>query len=383
MKPGMTSKERMIAAMMNRKPDMVPVAPDISSYIPCKLTGKPYWDIWYYQNPPNWKAYIDAARYFKIDGWFIYGATGVQIHRKEAQCKTRQEVKRDEEKITVKSTHETPAGNLITEDVYFRHECPQHPRRLIQNLKEDKGKARYLLPTPITGYDASVFKQMKKEMGDDGAVGICVGTPSLVALMGWFQGEIMAATYAYYDQDDFFQELLDVNIRDSLRLTEIYLDLKPDFIMFGGSGTWLLNTPASFRELALPTLQKQTRMAKEAGVASFIHSCGKERGLVEICANETDLSCINPVEPPPTGDCDLAEIKKKFGNKLSFMGNINTVDLMKNGSPKDIEKACLKALEDAAYDGGFILSTADECVDETPYENIFKMVEVARKYGKY
>jgi len=381
MNHGMTSKERMVAAMLNKKPDMVPVAPDFSSYIPCKLTGKPYWDIYYHKNPPIWRAYIDAVRYFKIDGWFIYGE--VKIHRKETPCKTRKEVKQDEEKIEVKTIHETPAGNLITEDVYYRHESPQHPSRLIKDLNEDKAKARYLLPAPITGYDASLFNEMKKEMGDDGAVGICVGTPSLVTMMGWFQDEIIGATYAYYDHDDFFQELMASSVENSLRLTEIYLDLKPDFIMFGGSGTWLLNTPASFRELALPTLQKQTRMAKEAGVPSFIHSCGKERGLVEICANETDLSCINPVEPPPTGDCDLAEIKKKFGKKLSFMGNINTVDLMKNGSPKDVEKACLKALEDAAYDGGFILSTADECVDETPYANIFKMVEVARTCGKY
>jgi uroporphyrinogen decarboxylase len=376
----------MVTAMLNKKPDMVPVAPDFSSYIPCKLTGKPYWDIWYHHNPPIWKAYIDAVRYFKIDGWFIYGSSGVKIHRRDTdkKCKYHRKVQQDEDKITVSQTIETPAGNLSAEDVYYRHECPQHPERLIKNIQEDAAKARYcVFPAPITGYDSSLLNEMKKEMGNDGAIGLSVGTPSLTTLMGLFQGEIEAVTYAYYDQDDFFLELMAARIEDCLRLTEIYLDLKPDFIMFGGSGTWILNTPDIFRKLALPVLQKQTRMAKEAGIPSFIHSCGKERGLVEICANETDLNCINPVEPPPTGDCDLAEIKKKFGKKLSFMGNINTVDLMKNGSPQDVEKTCLKALEDAAYGGGFILSTADECVDETPYENIFKMVEVARNCGKY
>ena len=57
-----TSKERMILAMKNQKADMVPVAPDISSYIPCKLTGKSYWDIWYYNNPPIWRAYLNAVK---------------------------------------------------------------------------------------------------------------------------------------------------------------------------------------------------------------------------------------------------------------------------------------------------------------------------------
>jgi len=65
----MTSKERMLLAMGNKEPDMVPVAPDISNMIPCKLTGKPFWDIYLYNDPPLWKAYIDAVRYFGFDGW--------------------------------------------------------------------------------------------------------------------------------------------------------------------------------------------------------------------------------------------------------------------------------------------------------------------------
>ena len=37
------------------------------------LTGKPFWDIEMRETPPLWKAYIEAVKYFGIDGWFIYG----------------------------------------------------------------------------------------------------------------------------------------------------------------------------------------------------------------------------------------------------------------------------------------------------------------------
>ncbi len=67
----MTSKERMLIAMQNGKPDRVPVAPDISCMVPCRLTGKPFWDIYISETPPIWKAYIGAVKYFGIDGWFI------------------------------------------------------------------------------------------------------------------------------------------------------------------------------------------------------------------------------------------------------------------------------------------------------------------------
>src|SRR5512140_536653 len=65
----MTSKERFLTAMSGGVPDMVPVAPDISNMIPCRLTGKPFWDIYLYDDPPWWQAYIQAAKHFGIDGW--------------------------------------------------------------------------------------------------------------------------------------------------------------------------------------------------------------------------------------------------------------------------------------------------------------------------
>ena len=42
----MTSRERMLAAMSLEQPDSVPVTPDMSNMIPCRLTGKPFWDIY-------------------------------------------------------------------------------------------------------------------------------------------------------------------------------------------------------------------------------------------------------------------------------------------------------------------------------------------------
>ena len=48
----MTSRERMVAAMLNQQLDMVRVAPDTSNRAPCRLAGEPFWDICLYQDPP-------------------------------------------------------------------------------------------------------------------------------------------------------------------------------------------------------------------------------------------------------------------------------------------------------------------------------------------
>ena len=73
-----TSKERMLIAIRNGRPDCVPVAPDVSNMIPCRLTGKPFWDIYLYDAPPWWQAYVNAVKHFGFDGWRV--ASPVYCH---------------------------------------------------------------------------------------------------------------------------------------------------------------------------------------------------------------------------------------------------------------------------------------------------------------
>jgi len=98
--------------------------------------------------------------------------------------------------------------------------------------------------------------------------------------------------------------------------------------------------------------------------------------LVKMAAEETDLTCINPLEEPPMGDCHLKRIKQEFGHKLALMGNLHTTDVMLLGSTQDVERAARQAIDDAAAGGGFILSTGDQCGRDTPDENILTLVRV-------
>ena len=64
-------------------------------------------------------------------------------------------------------------------------------------------------------------------------------------------------------------------------------------------------------------------------------------------------------------------------------GNLHTTDIMLHGKTNDVIEASKKAIDAAAEGGGFILSTGDQCGRDTPFENIYAMVETARSYGKY
>jgi len=376
----MTSRERFMTAVRNQKPDMVPVCPDISNMIPCRRTGKPFWKVYRDEDPPLWKAYLSALDYFRFDGWVAYG--GVTWKTRAEIETTRKVVSRSGGRIVVASRHRTPAGELTEEVTYYRSDPPTVTRKLIKNIERDFPAFRYFLQAPV-GYDDTVFREIRRRTGEKGITCISCGTPGFHGYFGSFDGGLEAVTYAYYDHPDIMEELRELMHRMYLRQCEMICDVKPDCILTGGSGSLTLQSPGLWRKLSLPTLKEICRMAKEAGVLTMVHSCGKERELVKACAEETVLDCVNPLEGPPMGDCNLAELKRSFGRRISLMGNLHTTDVMLRGTPGDVERAARKAIDDAGAHGGFILSTGDQCGRDTPDENIFQLIQVARTYGKY
>jgi uroporphyrinogen decarboxylase len=220
-------------------------------------------------------------------------------------------------------------------------------------------------------------------MGEMGMICVYIAPPGFQNFVGLFNGNLEALTYAYQDYPDLFEELVELYEKHELQRLDMALDAGVESILTGGSGSITMQSPALFRKLTLPALKKITKRCREAGVLCGIHSCGKERYLVEACANETDLDYVNPLEIPPMGDCDLAEIKGKFGHKLALMGNLHTTRVMLHGNVNDVRREALKAILAAGQNGGFVLSTGDQCGRDTPFENIFELVRVAKEFGVY
>lgn len=222
-----------------------------------------------------------------------------------------------------------------------------------------------------------LLKLVKEEMGDHGLVGIFCGTSAVLRN----EADILD----YYDNPEKYHKKRD-NLLEyySKRFEKLMsLEHKPDFICTGASGSLIFQTPQIFRELALPIVKHIASLCKRHNIPSHVHSCGPERELVKIMAEETDLTVIDPLEIPPMGNCNLKEIKKLYGGKLVLKGNLHTSNVMLNGSVQDVIDASKKAIDDAAEGGRFILSTGDQCGRDTPEENLFAMIETARTYGRY
>lgn len=161
------------------------------------------------------------------------------------------------------------------------------------------------------------------------------------------------------------------------------MPVQPDFVCVGGSGTLIWQSVKMFRQLALPAVKRAIALAEAAGMPTHVHSCGPERQLVEILAEETALTVIDPLEIPPMGNCDLAALKRRHGTKLTLKGNLHTTEVMLRGSVDEVVRASRQAIDDAGAGGRFILSTGDQCGRDTPDANLRAMIDTARSYGRY
>jgi uroporphyrinogen decarboxylase len=342
------------------------------------MTGKPFWDIYVHQDPPLWKAHIAAAKYFDIDAGFELYDFG--------------DLFGDEEPVERRIVDRRQDGSFITWDFYPRtgtwdryiqvHTADMPPATMIKpaavGLPEVPRDWEEIVDVKPWPRGLELWSLIRRELGDQGILGMPSGMKTLIL-------QDPDDIYEFYDDPAFAHRRSEEMLRKAeLRMEAIAtLETKPDFLFCGSSGSLIFQTPAMFRDLVLPVLKKITGMARDLGIPTHVHSCGPERELVKMAVEETGLSVIDPLEIAPMGDCDLADLKKRYGGRIILKGNLHTTDLMLNGTVDQVMAASRRCIDEAGRDGGFILSTGDQTPRDTPFENIFAMVETARNYGSY
>ncbi len=379
-RPELTSRERMLLTLRGQEADRIPVAPDISNMVPCRLTAKPFWEIYLYQNPSLTMAYIDAVKYYGMDGWLVDGGVTFELNSPvEVASRT---LSRSAEEIVVRNTYHTPDGDLTETVHYSAGNPPSWTEKLVKDLPSDFKKIRHLF-SGIKSYDAVFLETIRKTYGDLGLYSAMVVPPGFQTFVHYFNDNLEGCVYSYCDYKDIFLELSDLFYRQEMQKLQIFLECGHEAILIGASGSVTLQSPDLWDELTLPFVQEATRMCRQAGALSGMHSCGLSQHLLRRVAEQTELNYINPLELPPMGDCELADVKARYGDRLSLMGNLHTTSVMLSPHWEKVYLESLRAIRDAGKGGGFVLSTGDQCGRDTPDANILAMLRASRDFGNY
>jgi uroporphyrinogen decarboxylase len=178
-----------------------------------------------------------------------------------------------------------------------------------------------------------------------------------------------------------FDAILEVNLRIAEReLEEVGKEV--DIVICGddlGAQQGLQISHDHFAQYIRPRLKKYFDLIHRLSPAKLaLHSCGS---LASIIGDLIDIGVdvINPVQVTAAG-MDPVELKRKYGEQLSFWGAMDTQRVLPFGTVKDVRKMVEERIEQLGRGGGFILSSCHNIQPEIPVEKIVALFEHAREY---
>jgi uroporphyrinogen decarboxylase len=139
------------------------------------------------------------------------------------------------------------------------------------------------------------------------------------------------------------------------------------------AGGGLIST-RHYREFVLPFEARVIAGFKGRcpGTPVYTHTCGAIGDRLELL-EETGTDGIDTLDPPPLGDVELAEAKRRVGGRLFLKGNVDPVGTVLRGTPDAVREDAAWRLAVGAPGGGYVLSTACSVPPGAPPPNVMQL----------
>jgi len=225
-------------------------------------------------------------------------------------------------------------------------------------LKDEKDLEAYLqLPDELfeREVDVSHIAAEEEALGDAGIVMLDTGDPICAAAALFAMGDY---TVVAMTEPKLFHRLLEKLARPLHERTREAAQAVPARLwrIYGSeyaSEPYL--PPRLYEEYVVRYTQPMVEAIHAPGGYARIHSHGRLKAILpHIQAMGADA--VEPIEPPPSGDVELIDVRRRYGRDMVLMGNIEVRDI-ENMAPEAFEKVVARALAEgtAGQGRGFVL----------------------------
>jgi uroporphyrinogen-III decarboxylase len=146
---------------------------------------------------------------------------------------------------------------------------------------------------------------------------------------------------------------------------------------FAGAG---FVSTESYREFVLPYESEIAEAVRASGVHIYTHTCGAVSDRLEMMF-DAGVSGIECLDPPPLGDVELDDAKRRTKGRGFIKGNIDSVNTLLQGEPEKILADARRRLEVGKEGGGFILSTACSVAPRVDRSKLLLLREAVELWG--
>jgi len=219
-------------------------------------------------------------------------------------------------------------------------------------------QVRSLLPEGmgVIGQYGDIFTMTWEMMGFEAFSLAIYENPDLVRILNDRLGELVLSMFEYYAQSDAVDVIW---YSDDIAFTQ-----------------GLLVSPETLHQYLFPWLKKIGDLARQADKPFMYHTDGVLWDVMEdILA--CGVGALHPIEPKAM---DIAEVKRRYGEKLCLIGNVD-VDLLARGTPDEIRNRVRFNIENVGYNGGYCVGSGNSIPEYVRFENYLALLEAAKEYG--
>jgi MtaA/CmuA family methyltransferase len=334
---GMNSRERVLAMLVGRPIDCLPVMPITMMFAADQIGAK----------------------------YFAY-ATDYRVLA-AAQLRTAEEFDFDHVSA-IAETREAPDCGAIVE--YFDDQPPSIVEAQAL-LADKKTLARLKVPDPLGGgrmHDrVKGLALLKQRVGHDKIV------------EGWMEGPCGGAAdlrgintlmVDFYDDPVFVRDLFDYVFEVGMRFARAQVEAGADVIGIGDPAASLVG-PKIYQEFVWPYEKKMVEGLHALGARARLHVCGNTRRILEgmgrLGCDFVDVDSL----------ASLAEARAHMGPRQVLLGNLDPVRDLRAGTPPSVYSAVAECHRQAGP--FFIVGAGCEVPRDTPAENVRAMVRYARE----
>ena len=199
----------------------------------------------------------------------------------------------------------------------------------------------------------------------------------------WMLAGLINMSTWLYDDPELLSDMLTVMSRWNTQLALGLVACGVDAILIHDD--WGMNkstfiSPDDWRELVFPCMTAEVETIAATGVPVMLHSDGNLNALMEDIVR-LPICALNPLQR--SAAMNLVDTKRRYGDRLCLVGNVDATQTLPNGSPDDVEREVLECLRDAAPGGRYILAPDHSYHAGVPAANTWRALQACQKYGTY
>ncbi|MBI3922526.1 MAG: hypothetical protein HY318_13975 [Armatimonadetes bacterium] len=339
----MTPRDNMTAAINLRTPERLPLC---DSYWPATLTR------WRNEGMPSDAQPFD---YFGMDWRFVYLDSSLQLEEELIEETEEYAIKRNAYGATARFSRkqEVPA-ELLDFEIKTRRDWERLKGRLVANKERIAPTGFYSLvdnwSPPDPDWETRKAALTRILEGESYVVAYCyIGFEAVWRKIGYEQSLMTLVDNPNWIRDmieahtDMLVDLFGLLHEEGLRVDGAFMAC--DLAYRNGA----LISPATYRDIELPSMQRLTQALRGLGVQAIFHSDGNFEELIPLLI-EGGINCIQPLEVQ--AGMDVRDLKTRYGSDLALMGNIAHSEMMKDSEAEGrtvIQDKVRRASEGGGY----------------------------------